>query len=333
MQQVKNYMPENTREVELATPQNVVVYTVEKREDDTKLVQLWVHGTANRNTARNYHLAGARLLRWSEANKVSIRDMQYGDWLNFKDDAKMMGLSESTYHQTISSCAAMFALAVRLKYISSSPAHVIKGQSRTASRSTREVSEDVIKRLINACSLPRDKIIIETLYVTGARASDLIGAWRDHETGIADALTWANVHIDKSDGLARLQFLGKGKKLRTVACPKGLTERLMAFKPLHALPEDPVFTADWRGLERPIKPLSYNTVNRIIKEACRMAGVTQTITPHDLRHSFANHAADRNAPVLDITDALGHADPKTTLAYLRHRGGTLLSADFITERD
>ena len=324
-------MSESAQDVALTTERNVALYNPEMREADAALLQLWIKGTANHNTARNYALAGNRLLRWCEHNGVPLKGMTYGDWLDFKDDTRRV-LSESTYHQTISSCAAMLALAVRVGYIKSSPAHVIKGQAKPPTRSKREVPEDVVNRLINACVARRDRVLIETLYVTGARASDLIGALRNKEEGVTDYLTWGNVHIDKSDGLARLQFLGKGGKVRTVACPKGLTERLMAFKPLYAKPDYPVFTADWRGDKEP-KPLSYNTVNRAIKEACRIAGITQTITPHDLRHSFANHAADRNAPVLGICDALGHADPKTTLTYLRHRGGTLLTADFITERE
>jgi integrase len=324
--------PDLSHNVEDATQHKVVIYNDAEREDDEKLVQLWLKGTPNRNTRRNYTLAAGRLLRWCADSKIPIRGLQYNDWLDFKEYTKSW-MAETTYHQTVSCCAALLALAVKLRYIERSPAHVLRGEARKATRSTREVPEDVIKRLIHACVHPRDKLLLETLYAVGARASDLIGAWRDHEGGIADYLTWANVHADKGDGLARLQFLGKGGKLRTVACPKGLTERLMAFKPLGALPTDPVFTAGWRPEHRPFKPLSYNSVNRAIKEACRIAGVTQTITPHDFRHSFANHAADANAPVLDIADALGHADPKTTLAYLRHRGGTLLSADFITERD
>ncbi|TLY17588.1 MAG: tyrosine recombinase [Nitrospirae bacterium] len=129
----------------------------------------------------------------------------------------------------------------------------------------------------------RDRAILETLYSTGARVSELVGMNQDD--------------LNLSDGLARLR--GKGRKERLV--PVGAVA-VEAIKDYHA------------GLRHSGGRLTVRSVERIVAAySSRLPG--GRVSPHALRHSFATHLLDEGADLRAIQEMLGHASLATTQKY------------------
>jgi len=145
----------------------------------------------------------------------------------------------------------------------------------------------------------RDKAMLETLYGTGLRVSELAG------------LTLDDLHFDGG----YLRCLGKGRKERVV--PMGETSRAHLQRYLDEVrpalgtgPENRTVFLTARGT-----PLSRKTIWWMIKKYAKQAGIMKKVKPHTLRHSFASHLLANGAPLRIIQEMLGHADITTTQIY------------------
>jgi integrase/recombinase XerD len=155
----------------------------------------------------------------------------------------------------------------------------------------------------------RDKAMLELLYSTGLRVSELVD------------LTVDDIHPE-----ARyLKCLGKGRKERIVPYGKSARDQVQTYldevRPM--LNRDP----RQRGLflTRHDRPMSRKTFWHLIKKYARKAGVEKDISPHTLRHSFASHLLANQAPLRVIQEMLGHADISTTQIYTHIDSGRLKS--------
>ncbi len=147
----------------------------------------------------------------------------------------------------------------------------------------------------------RDKAILEFLYATGARVSELTD------------LTVSQLFL--KDGLVRL--FGKGKKERIVPIGKMairvLNEYIDTVRPLfikHGKMTDAIFLNQERGTG-----LSRMAIWNIIQEYTNAAKIDKRITPHTFRHSFATHLLEGGADLRIVQELLGHADISTTEIY------------------
>ena len=154
-------------------------------------------------------------------------------------------------------------------------------------------------------SARRDRAILETLYSTGARVSELVGMNVDD--------------LNRSDGLVRLR--GKGRKERIVPIGTVALEALREYDELLSRHEEraqPVFFNHRGGR------LTARSVERIVeKYSRRLSG--GSVSPHALRHSFATHLLDEGADLRAIQEMLGHASLATTQKY------THLATDHLLE--
>jgi integrase/recombinase XerC len=143
----------------------------------------------------------------------------------------------------------------------------------------------------------RDRALLETLYSTGARVSELVGL------DIAD--------VRESEGLVRLQ--GKGRKERIVPIGEVALDAIRRYRfhlpvPSSGVPPHAVF-CNRRGGR-----LTSRSVARIVaRYSSRLAG--GAVSPHTLRHSFATHLLDEGADLRSIQEMLGHASLSTTQRY------------------
>lgn len=146
----------------------------------------------------------------------------------------------------------------------------------------------------------RDRAVMEVLYSTGARVSELVG------------LDWH--HVDFTLGLVRV--LGKGSKERIV--PIGD----IALKALSRYAEEQ--QRHWKRAARGPSPIFLNrfgrrittrSVARIVEKYLRMAGIQTRMGPHGLRHTFATHLLNGGADLRAIQELLGHASLSTTQRY------------------
>jgi integrase/recombinase XerC len=165
------------------------------------------------------------------------------------------------------------------------------------------LDEDDVRKLIEqrpetpTPATIRDRAILEILYSSGLRVSELVGLdWRD---------------IDDEIGMLTVRA-GKGAKDRVVPIGEPALDALKAWRPLLPIPADPnapVIT-NLRGTR-----LSTRSVEKIVAQRLIDAGVNSPITPHGIRHCFATHMLDAGADLRSIQEMLGHASLATTQRY------------------
>lgn len=180
-------------------------------------------------------------------------------------------------------------------------------------RVPKYLSVDQVTDLFNVQNLNkksglRDRAILETLFSTGMRISELINLNKDEITPQI---------LERGE----LAVIGKGRKLRTVYLSKTAIEWLRKylmtrrdnFKPLFLRYSGKSMEAnDVEGKSLRITPRS---VQRLIKSYAIKAGISQNVTPHVLRHSFATDLLIAGADLRSVQELLGHSDVSTTQIY------------------
>ncbi len=145
----------------------------------------------------------------------------------------------------------------------------------------------------------RDRAILEMLYATGIRVSELTG------------LTVDRINLD----VGYVRVLGKGRKERVVPIGRmalaALAGYLEEFRPRLATAK----SKDALFLSRTGRPLDRSSVWRIVGKYARIAGLPDKPSPHTLRHSFATHLLEGGADLRVVQELLGHADVSTTQIY------------------
>jgi integrase/recombinase XerD len=145
----------------------------------------------------------------------------------------------------------------------------------------------------------RDRALLELLYATGTRASEVAGL------KIGDV----NLKI----GYARC--LGKGKKERVIPLNKAAISAVEEYiEQLRGKLVKP-FSGDSLLLSRTGRPLSRIEIWRIVKKYARLAGLARQMTTHTLRHCFATHLLSGGADLRSVQEMLGHVDIATTQIY------------------
>lgn len=145
----------------------------------------------------------------------------------------------------------------------------------------------------------RDKAMLELLYATGIRVSELIQVRR------------GDLHMDMS----YLRCIGKGDKERIVPIGQAAV-RAAEYYINHCRPQVTAHQqTDFLFLNKRGKPLTRQGVWKILKAYGQQIGLTQELTPHVLRHSFATHLLQNGADLRAIQEMLGHADIATTQIY------------------
>ena len=189
---------------------------------------------------------------------------------------------------------------------------------QTGERLPDTLSIEEVAKLLDACPTEtpsglRDKALLETLYATGARVSEVLGLSVDD----------ANAALDGEYG-GVLAVTGKGNKQRLVPLGSKAQEALEAYlvrgRPAFANGTSHALLLNKRG-----GALSRQSAWNAIKAAAARAGIEKDISPHTLRHSFATHLLEGGADVRSVQELLGHASVTTTQIY------THITADNLRE--
>ncbi len=151
--------------------------------------------------------------------------------------------------------------------------------------------KDEWKRL----ALLRDRAILELLFSTGLRVSELCG-------------------LDSDLDLARddLSVRGKGEKVRVVFLSDSAKEAVRAYLKARTDMEEALFVD---GRPKSLHRITPRDIQRHIKKYAAMAGITKKVTPHVLRHSFATDLLSNGADIRSVQQLLGHASINTTQIY------------------
>lgn len=147
----------------------------------------------------------------------------------------------------------------------------------------------------------RDRALLETLYATGIRVSELIN------------LKFSDLHKE----LKLLKVLGKGSKERLIPISDVAISWIKSYQEKVRDPlllksgkyTDTIFLNNRGGT------LTRQAVWQIIKRYCQMAGIRKNVTPHTLRHTFATHLLENGADLRVVQEILGHSDISTTQIY------------------
>jgi len=146
----------------------------------------------------------------------------------------------------------------------------------------------------------RDAAMLETLYATGLRASELVG------------LKGSDLHRD----VGYVAVVGKGSKERIVPLGEEALARLQTYleiaRPVLLRGRSSEFLFPGRD---PARPMTRQGFWRLIKRYALAAGIERRVSPHKLRHSFATHLLERGADLRSVQMMLGHADLSTTQIY------------------
>ena len=217
---------------------------------------------------------------------------------------KEKGLAAATIARKLAAIKAFYRFMTAEGYMDANPAEVVEAGTKGI-KLPRVLSEDEVVRLLNQPDITtaegfRDRTMLEVLYATGMRVSELIN------------LTLERVDLNMKYIIA----FGKGSKERIVPLGSVAAEFLQQYlekvrpKLTHAGRNTNIVFLAFGGHE-----LTRQRFWQIIRAYGRKANINKVLTPHILRHSFATHLLDNGADLRSVQELLGHSDISTTQIY------------------
>lgn len=235
-------------------------------------------------------------------SQISLKIIQnYRLYLKRQD----LGQKTQNYH--------LISLRAFLKYLSKNDIKALAPEkielSKTPERTVEVLSHEELGRLFKAIDRTssaghRDAAILETLYSTGLRVSEL-----------------ASLNRDQVD-LKRREFMvrGKGKKPRIVFLSKKASEIIQSYIKSRDDNFNPLFINSGKGqssdiLDSEARRLSTVSIEKIVRKYALKAGIIKKVTPHTLRHSYATELLINGADIRSVQEMLGHSSITTTQIY------------------
>jgi len=230
----------------------------------------------------------------------------------FLSELRQKNYCKSTVARKLATLRSFYKFLVRRGYLTSNPVAPI----RTPKQDKRlprclEVSE-IEKLLSNPDTTTllgaRDRAMLETLYSTGLRVSELVAL------NISD--------VDLTASVVRVR--GKGKKQRVVPLTPGAVKSILHFLDLRRNDaRSSAFDPEALFINKHGQRLSTRSVRRKLDKYLLEAGLDLSVSPHTLRHSFATHMLRRGADLRSVQEMLGHQSLSTTQIYTHLSGETV----------
>jgi len=275
------------------------------------LEYLEIEQNRSQKTLRNYDHYLTRLLDFS-GNDLEVEDIElelirkWRLWLNRlgTNTSDELGKSTLNYH--------LIALRSFLKFCAKHDIESLAPEkielARTKPKQVTFLNEDELGRLFSQPDISkinglRDRAILELLFSSGLRVSELVGLDRDH------------INLKRREFMVR----GKGQKDRPIFISPAAAEWITAYLDQREDNTKPLFT---RYSGRKAVDLSGNhhrltarSVQRIVSNYAVLAGITKHVSPHTLRHSFATDLLMNGADIRSVQAMLGHSNISTTQIY------------------
>ncbi len=271
---------------------------------------LEVEGGRSAKTAENYHLYLDRFVEFSgdiEVNKMT-RELirKYRLWLNrYKNfEGNELATITQSYH--------LIALRGFLTYLSVrdipslSPEKIIL--PKVSRKQVTFLHYDEVERVLATVPLDdetglRDRAIIELLFSSGLRVSELVNLNRDH------------INTKRREFMVR----GKGQKDRPVFIGESAAAHVMNYIAARTDNLPPLFISYSRNVtisnSGDYRRLTSRSIQRILSKYARLAGITKHVSPHTLRHSYATDLLMNGADIRSVQSMLGHSNISTTQVY------------------
>ena len=271
---------------------------------------LEVEGGRSAKTAENYHLYLDRFIEFAGDVKVSditsevIR--KYRLWLNRFHNERDEELATITQAYHLIALRGFLGYLSKRDIVSLSPDKIVL--PKVSRKQVTFLNYDEVERLvagINIADEPglRDRAIIELLFSSGLRVSELINLNRDH------------VNTKRREFMVR----GKGQKDRPVFISEAAAEWVERYLGAREDTLPPLFLSYSRNnvatMTGDFRRLTARSVQRIVTHYARLAGITKHVSPHTMRHSFATDLLMNGADLRSVQSMLGHSNISTTQVY------------------
>ena len=276
---------------------------------DTALIELflnelWLEKGLSENTIQSYRLDLTALSHWLGGQSLTLLDLDPVDLQGFLGERVNQGYKATSTARLLSAMRKLFQYLYREKYRNDDPSAVLSSP-KLPSRLPKYLTEQQVGDLLQAPSTDvplelRDKAMLELLYATGLRVTELVSLSMDN--------------ISLSQGVVRV--IGKGNKERIV--PMGeeaaywVGEFINYGRPmlLNGQSSDVVFPS-----KRAVQMTRQTFWHRIKYYAVLAEIDSDSLSPHVLRHAFATHLVNHGADLRVVQMLLGHSDLSTTQIY------------------
>lgn len=286
------------------------------------LTHLEIEKNRSLATVKNYEFYLKRFASWAgehnidDPSKIKLEDVtQYRLWLNRRENEKGESLKKSTqnYH--------LISLRTFLKYLAKIDVKTLASEKielgKMSERDITFMEGAELERFLNApLTAPaedgnnlialRDKAILETLFSTGLRVSELVN------------LKMEQIDLKDQSKAQELTVRGKGRKVRIVFLSNQAKYWIKKYLDIRRDISPFLFSSHDRAKnqrDESLEPLTPRTIQRIVKKYAKVAGITKQISPHTLRHSFATDLLANDADIRSVQTMLGHSSITTTQIY------------------
>lgn len=231
------------------------------------------------NSLESYQRDLERLAAYANKHGSTLETFAKQDLIGYQKAFVDSGIGVRSQNRHLSAIRQFFRFWMREGLLKANPAADLE-LPKMPSKLPQFLSLEEIDALLAAIKDPRDYAMVCTLYATGLRVSELISLTEES--------------LDLSRGYLKVR--GKGNKERLIP---------LGEKAIRALEASP-----------PPFPMTRQGFWKLLKRYARLAGIQKSISPHQLRHSFATHLIERGADLRGIQALLGHADLSTTEIYM-----------------
>jgi integrase/recombinase XerD len=260
------------------------------------------------NSLEAYRRDIDRYVRYLQSTNTNVETASASIIASFIHELRSIGLSPKSIARTISAIKGLHKFLVAEKITLSDPTENTE-LPKTGTSLPDVLSYEDVEQILQSVQPGatgetslwiRDRAILETLYATGMRVSELTG------------LKQSNIHTEQQF----VRVFGKGSKERLIPIGIPALEWIERYQNevrgkiiKNSHPNDVLFL-NWRG-----KPLSRTAIWNLVKAYTRRAKITKEVHPHTFRHSFATHLLEGGADLRAVQEMLGHSDISTTQIY------------------
>ena len=262
------------------------------------LDSLYIEKGLSKNTVSSYKNDISSFSSWCDKEHLDRSKITDLNLNNYISTLFSIGLKSSSINRKISSIKHFYLFLLKKKVIKNSPADEITTPKQEKYLPT-SMSEDEVESLLGSPKSSikierRDKAMIEILYATGMRISELVN------------LKLTDIDFNRSV----LKVFGKGSKERLVPYGEKAAEALRIYlEDRKKLDSKDVFLSN-RGTR-----ITRGAFWQRIKIYIKRENLKSSISPHTLRHAFATHLLNRGADLRSVQILLGHSDLSTTQIY------------------
>lgn len=279
--------------------------TREQRPDE-KIIELWLGECMSPKTRAAYAADASQFLVFVGK---SLQAVTREDVIAYRDSLAAAGLALSSQSRKLASVKALFKFGHEsCRDLFANPARSVKLPRVPTNLAERILSEAEVLQMLAKRSTEtqidrRNRIMVQLLYTSGLRVSELT------------SLCWRHVKaVGEREG--QVTVVGKGGKERAVHLYAGTWAELMSLR-CGAAEDAPVFPSRERDAFGNVRRLDNSQVLRIVRGMAKRAGIAAAdrVSPHWMRHAHASHSLNRGAPISLVQQTLGHSSVAVTGRY------------------